>query len=65
MDFSETTEGYATSPEDRLRGHLVADLRRHYPDRYDVQFGRLAAALAAEFTRAAEKYDINHYVYAP
>lgn len=63
LNFCHHSPEYNTSPEDRLRAHLIRDLKRHFPDREDVQFGALARDLAQELTLAAADYHLDHYLH--
>ena len=58
LDFTRTTPGYQTTPEDRARGFLRQELVRAFPTIPEEDVNHLAHQLAAELTTIAARYAI-------
>ena len=62
LDLNAVTDGYRTSPRERIAAHLAHDLRRQYPHLDEgVHFYRLACDLADELATVAAGYRLEDY----
>ena len=61
LDLNAVTDGYRTSPRERIAAHLADDLRRQFPNLDGVDFFRLAGDLTAELATVAAGYRLEDY----
>lgn len=61
LDLNAVTDGYRTSPRERITAHLADDLRRQFPHHEDMDFFRLAGDLTDELVTIAGGYHLEDY----
>lgn len=61
LDLNAVTDGYRTSPRERITAHLADDLRRQFPHHDGVNFFRMAGDLVDELVQIAAGYRLEDY----